>query len=328
MRRFLLLLATLAITLLTSFGSIAAGQAPEIVPAFEVIGLADRPGLELELLRQAAEARRNIRRRTNSDWVGTATIEWLDEQAFLERTHFRPENTAAAADSAAGVILINAGAWQRSPKDERQKTLTHEVAHLLIGSLPTGRQLPLWANEGLAMHLAGQWSLDDYLAIAQVHATTGLPSLHWLENGFPADTPSRELAYRTSYLSVGAVARMEGDDAGSVRQLVRRLSFPESGISLTRDLRDPNYVKRVEAEVSANIGSRFSAGVIALVGSGFLLLVASLLVIVAFFKVRKRNAERVREEEDEDAWASSLSDEDVQEIYGDREDRWRGDDDR
>jgi hypothetical protein len=297
-----------------------------VLPAFEVIGLEDRPALEAELLRQAAEARRRIRRRTNSDWSGTAQIEWLEEREFLARTNFRPEHTAAAADWRRGLVMINAGAWQRSPREERQKTLTHEVAHLLVGNLPGGPGLPLWANEGLAMHLAGQWTLDDYLAMTQVHASTGLPQLAWLDARFPEDGPSRELAYRTSYLAVASVARMEGDGHGAIDQLVRRLSFRETAYPLTRSLHDPQYVKRVEAEMAVHIGSRISAGVIAVMGSGFLLLLASILVIVAFVKVRKRNAARMEEERDEEPWAASLSDEDVQDLYGDREDRWRGKD--
>lgn len=60
--------------------------------------------------------------------------------------------------------------------------------------------------------------------------------------------------------------------------------------------------------------------------NGFIFIVAAFLVIWAFFKVRARNAAQVREDEADEPWAASLTDADVQDIYGDREDRWDNDD--
>jgi len=323
MRRLLTYLVLLLPFLLCA--PVLRAQEPEILPAFRVEGLEDRPALELEMRRIAAEARRRIRRRTHADWQGTATIVWLDEQAFMERTNFRPEHTSAAADWRNAEVLINSGAWLRSPLEERQTTMTHEVAHLLIGQLAGGPDLPLWANEGLAMHLAGQWRIEDYVALAQTHASTGLPSLEWLEHRFPDNAPSRQLAYQTSFLAVSALARIEGEDEG-VTRLLQILRYPETANPLTQRLRAPEYLRRVEAEMATQLGTRLIAGVIAVSGSGLLLLVASVLVIVAYVKVRRRNAARAEEEVNDESWAESLTEADVQDIYGDREDRWKGDD--
>ena len=50
--------------------------------------------------------------------------------------------------------------------------------------------------------------------------------------------------------------------------------------------------------------------------------VIAILVVVAWLKIRARRVEQSRAEDDDEPWAKSLTDEDVQDIYGDREERW------
>lgn len=60
------------------------------------------------------------------------------------------------------------------------------------------------------------------------------------------------------------------------------------------------------------------------VTGGFIILLLALLVPVVWFVNRNRsNAARATEDEEE-PWRESLTKEDIQDMYGDREDRWKG----
>jgi hypothetical protein len=63
-------------------------------------------------------------------------------------------------------------------------------------------------------------------------------------------------------------------------------------------------------------------------GSSLLFVLLALLLVVGYFLKQRRTRDRFAEEQEDERWAESLSDEDVQDIYGDREDRWKsGEDD-
>jgi hypothetical protein len=333
MRRFLLLLTLLLPFLMLASAASLRAQ-PALAPprdpaalAFRVVGLEDRPATEAEVARVAGEARRRLLRRTTYDWQGTVEIRWLDERAFLEATNFRPEHTAAAADMRRGLVLLNTAGWNRAAPAERLATLTHEFAHILVGSLHGGLSLPLWTHEGLAMILANQWTAEDYIALLQAHSVGALPHLAQIEYEFPAEGPTRQQAYRTSHMAVATLARLQGDQPGRVDVLLARIADPRHGVDFGNSLFDPLRREEILLAMSRDLGSRWTTGVIAVTGGGALLLIASILVIVAYLKVRARNAQRAAEEREDEPWAASLTDADIQDLYGDREERWQSDDD-
>lgn len=57
----------------------------------------------------------------------------------------------------------------------------------------------------------------------------------------------------------------------------------------------------------------------------YIILGIALLVPIAYFMMRRNHQARDDEEQDEERWAESLTDADVQDIYGDKEDRWKDD---
>ncbi|MEO8376381.1 MAG: hypothetical protein ABI579_01820 [Candidatus Sumerlaeota bacterium] len=59
----------------------------------------------------------------------------------------------------------------------------------------------------------------------------------------------------------------------------------------------------------------------------YIIVSISLFVIVTFMVLRKKTHKHDETEEEEERWAESLTDEDVQDLYGDKEERWKGDDD-
>lgn len=302
-----------------------APDTADVPPAFRIVGLDDRPKLRENLRLQALRARRIIFRSTDLDWEGTALIVWTDDRHFRDRTGFYPEHVAAAAAAERRTIWINEAAWLRATPEDQQRTLTHECGHLLLGTLPGGRELPLWANEGIVMHLAGQWSIDDQLKLLAAHAAGRLPRLENLEREFPREAEAQTLAYRMSFTAVDVVAQNYGDEPGQVRRLVQRLAEKGNGEALRNEFWDAFRREGWQLSTERALGSRVTSGVIILTGSGTIFLLITFFVIFAGLKVKKRNEARKKQEVEEEPWAASLTDEDVQDIYGDREDRWKED---
>ncbi len=292
------------------------------------MGLDDRPGLKDSVRLIAQRSRRAIVEHAGVDWEGTARIIWAEEQAFLRQTGFHPENVAAAARPREMTIWINARAWTRSTPRQQQETMTHELGHLLLENLPGGRDLPLWANEGIVMHLAGQWTTEEHLRLLTAHTFGQLPRLADLEEGFPRDGPSQSLAYRMSYAAISVVAQNYGDEPGEVRRLVQRLDDPVLGPRLAEEFWDEFRREGWQRATERSLGARFTTAVIVMTGTSAIFLMIAVLVIVAFLSVKKRRTERAAAMEEEEAWAESLTDEDIQDIYGDREDRWEAEEDR
>ncbi len=290
---------------------------------FEIIGLDDRPNLHDSVRLAANRGRNTIRDKTSLEWAGKVLIVWADEELFLEKTGFRPENSAAAASPSQMTIWVNEASWNRATEREQQRTMTHELGHILVGSLPGGKRLPLWANEGIVMHLAGQWSFDEHFKLLIAHAFGTLPKLSSMEEEFPRDGESQLLAYRMSYSAVDIVAQNYGDQPGEVRRLLQRLEDPFYGPMLAEEFWDAFRVEGWQLATERSMGSRLSTGVIVSTGTGSIFLLISILFVFAYLKVRSRSKTRDQQyEEEREPWEESLTDEDIQDIYGDREDRW------
>ncbi len=317
-------LGAICLMLLVLQGAPAQTLAPlEESLKYEIVGLDDRPALYDAVRLSLQRARATLAEQTHHEWTGTLVVVWAEEELYEEKTGFQAENTAAAASPSQMTIWINARAWSRTPESERQRTMTHECAHILLGSLPGGQNLPLWANEGIVMHLADQFNWRDHTTLLTAHAFGQLPNLADLERGFPRGGQAQTLAYRMSYSAVGVVAENYGDRPGSVRRLVHRLADPEAGPATAREFWDEFRRDGWQLATEHSLGSRFSSLIILMSSTGAIFALITILFLVTSVIVRKRRAEQRRAwEEEKEAWEESLTDEDVQDIYGDREDRW------
>lgn len=292
-------------------------------PAFRVVGLDDRPKLRNSVRLYAMVARQRLAEETTLDWEGTALIVWTDEKVFLEKTGHQPENTAAAASPSKKVIWINEPAWVKVDDSKRQEIMTHECAHLLLGSLPGGRRIPLWMNEGLVMHLAGQWTWDERMKLLGAHAFGTLPDLKNLEKSFPTDDVGKTLAYQMGMHTVATISRAMGDEPGSVRRILSRLASSELGPAFAAQFWEDRERLQWQTAARKQLGSRLHTAVIILSGTSSIFLIMTLLVFVAWWRMKKKN--HVRQErwaEEDEPWTESLTEADIQDIYGDKEDRW------
>jgi hypothetical protein len=90
-------------------------------------------------------------------------------------------------------------------RQDRRRTLIHELAHLAVWDLARGNEVPRWLNEGLAQYLADEGGKDHELALARAKTGGVALPLEGLVASFPADQAQAQMAYA---LSQGVVARM------------------------------------------------------------------------------------------------------------------------
>jgi len=255
-------------------------------------------------------------------WPGTVHVVWCKTEAeFYLQTHNAPEHFAAAASPERRLIWINPSKWRAGDRSSNLATMKHEMAHILLHTFSGGGELPRWAEEGLAMHIAQQWSLVDSAALAEARFFGTLPRLEQLEHSFPRDS-SVDMAYAMGYFAVEVLARSYGDEPGKVDRLLASLASPKTGQRVREDLWDPDRREGLQLGVYHTLGSYgASAAIVFTTGTLFWGIVAA-LVVLAFLKKKARAKHLARMEEEEESWARSLTEADIQDIYGDREGRF------
>lgn len=292
---------------------------------YEILGTAGNAALHEHLEEMTHRAWRRLEVAAGGmDWQGVATIVWCASAAeYVRHTGHRAENTAAAASPSRMTVWINPVAFRQNGSARNLETMTHELGHLLVGQMPGGRDLPLWANEGLVMHLAGQRSSLDTVRLGEALWANRLPSLHQLEDVFPRGTPEIDHAYSVGYFAIRQLALEQGDRPGHATRLAQLLADPIEGPRFSATLREPLVLAMLDQAVRTQLGdSAYHGAIILLSGSSFWLIIIA-VVAFAWWKARQRRAEYAREAAAEDeAWRSSLTEADVQDIYGDKEDRW------
>jgi hypothetical protein len=255
-------------------------------------------------------------------WPGTVHIVWCKTEAeFFQNTGNAPEHFAAAASPERRLIWINPSKWRATDRASNLTTMKHEMAHILLHTFSGGGELPRWAEEGLAMHIAQQWSPVDSAALAEARFFGTLPSLEQLEHKFPGDS-SVDMAYAMGYFAVEVIARSYGDEPGKVDRLLASLASERTGERVRADLWDPERREGLQLGVYHTLGSYGASAVIVFTTGTLFWGIVAALVVVAFLKKKRTAHHLARMEEEEESWARSLTEADIQDIYGDREGRF------
>src|SRR5688572_7909132 len=192
-------------------------------------------------------------------------------------------------------VVIFPSRSPRYPDSTLDDVLRHEVAHALIWRASSGRPIPRWFNEGLAMaaerpRLLDQTQLFAYLASG---ARLTLRDLDQLFDGGEAD---QARAYQLSRVLVWDLLRGHGEDTGGriLRQIAEGASF-ETAFT--------NVIGQSTAAVEADFFRRDSVWATwmpILFSQETLWLVITLLAILAIWRKRKRGAEIRRRWEEEE----------------------------
>ncbi len=175
--------------------------------------------------------------------------------------------------------------WERPPID---RVLLHEWSHIALYRATAGRPVPLWFNEGLAIHEARERSMDRVRTLWEGTVRDTLIPLDSLSARFPSRPNSVDLAYAESADFVGWL--FERGDAGSaeVGRMLERIAggqgFEES-ISQTFSA----GIGQLEDEWRAELGRRYAALPL-LLGSSLAWIIVLVLLVFAYRRRRKDDA--------------------------------------
>lgn len=122
-----------------------------------------------------------------------------DLPEFTALSGRRQEQTLAVALPEDGLMILNSEGLSKAEAGTRERTLGHELVHLLLGRLTRGEiRVPYWLHEGMAQLLTGDRSHGSSLDLAWATASGRLIPLEKLDSDFPYETPRSALAYAQS----------------------------------------------------------------------------------------------------------------------------------
>jgi len=266
-------LAALLVCLLLVPGVLPAqgGRAPAPAPpALEIA--APNPKLAAHLRRQVAEIHRRLRALTGAAPRRIRIEVPPDAASFQLRAHRLggPAWAAGLALPARGIILLRAPSQFSNPAGF-DLTLAHELTHLYLAAALGSRRVPLWLEEGLAMHAAGEggWGRAGRLAGAVLQKR--LIPFAELARRFPGQSGKAALAYAQSYYLVGYLVNRYGEKA--VARLLAEVARGRAFTSALRLVTGKGLVA-LEREFAQEMRSRFSWMALALAAGTLWALVA------------------------------------------------------
>jgi hypothetical protein len=183
------------------------------------------------------------------------------------------------------------------PDSTLDDVVRHEVAHALIWRASSGRSIPRWFNEGLAMAAERGWKFRDQTQLFIQLVSGNRLSLDELDRLFEGGQADQTRAYLLSGALVQNLLTKHGDAVGG-----RILEQVGLGASFETAFRDVAGQSTSAAETEFWIRQRVWTTWIPVVFSQETLwMVITLLALVAIHRRRKRNAEiRRRWEEEEE----------------------------
>ena len=156
---------------------------------------------------------------------------------------------------AAHLVLVSLVDPQSHEGTDVPEVFRHELAHMALHDATLGHHVPLWFNEGLAIHLSGEHALARQQMLAQSSLSKSLLPLSELDAHFPRDRFEVGIAYAQSADFVRFLLRHE--DQQRFTALVSRV---RDGEAFERALADAygSDVRKLEFEWREGLAKRFS----------------------------------------------------------------------
>jgi len=183
------------------------------------------------------------------------------------------------------VLLKNAGG-------DILQTFEHEVCHILLGqAFGPDHRVPLWLEEGLAVMIAGQWSLQRMSTMSMAVLTGRVLPMDELVRGFPADAARAEIAYCQSFYFIAFLKSRYGGDG--FRKFIEHYS---RGRDFEQALWQSFYLRWDEIEGMWRDYLKVRFGWLPLLSStGTLWFCASLLFVWGYIRKKRSVRERLRQ---------------------------------
>jgi hypothetical protein len=198
-----------------------------------------------------------------------------------------PSWAAGVAYPEKNLIIIKTA--DASTSEEFRRLLSHELAHVVLGHLFGKSPVPLWLNEGLAMHLSDDWGLDRQIALFRAQMTDRLIPLESLMERFPDKPVDAATAYAESYYLISFLKDKFG--GAVVGRLIQDLSL---GVNTRHALYKASglWPHQFEEEFFKWLRQRFSI-LWLLVNPDFLWTVIAVFLLAAYLN-KRRSAARKR----------------------------------
>ncbi|HEU4583485.1 MAG TPA: peptidase MA family metallohydrolase [Polyangiaceae bacterium] len=109
-----------------------------------------------------------------------------------------PKYAEGVAYPGIGLVLLTIEPLHPNSVSELGEVFQHELAHVALYDALNGQHVPLWLNEGFAIHLSGESTLTRWQTLSTATLSDTLLPLSQLEWRFPDDLVQTPIAYAES----------------------------------------------------------------------------------------------------------------------------------
>lgn len=209
------------------------------------------------------------------------------EESVL-KTWISPWAAAVAIPERRLIILKTRGQRAGQPF-EPEKTLAHELAHMVLGPATGHHPIPPWLNEGLAMFLAREWKFQHTFILFKASISGSLPHLSELDRNFAGNVEEVRLAYGLSFSFIAFL--LESFGTNRLQEWIGRIgSGQEWEEAFSRSFSADFY--QAEKEWRKKLKLRYAWAPFIFSGTGIWFLL-TLLFILGYLAQRRRAAEKL-----------------------------------
>lgn len=202
------------------------------------------------LSKLATQARAQAEKRSGRTLAGPVNVIGLPNNFEFQRyLNARVSHVVAVAQPRMHrIVILRPVLFAQSPA-EQERTLTHEMAHLIIAEHVNGR-LPAWLEEGLCMMIAGQEGLGYSWRMTVAGSLGGTLPLGQLEESLLGGGDLQSLAYAQGLsltrFFIKATLAENGQSGESPAALLALLADPTQGPKILNELANPFWAGTFE----------------------------------------------------------------------------------
>ncbi len=226
------------------------------------------------------------------DRIGTMTVLIVsDQEAFEKRRSVNLPDWGAAFAFMQDQLMVVDVEKALSTWNSLERTIPHEISHLLLYQRAGTVPMPLWFIEGLALWQAREWSLTDGWRLMLSVWSGDLPRLSDIQSTFPAGGGRVKTAYRMSYAAFTSIFkedRMSDDLPVFMDMMIRNSDFNRALVEYSGE-----DVFQFSARFAKEMEKKYTSHVL-IFQTGPLFSIISVLFLFVLLSVRLRNRRKLK----------------------------------